>query len=391
MVIVAALPFATESLAMLIAASLGGLAIHLVHRRRDRVRARALAEQVLWLRHRIAELPGLAHQPEWAARRRPDDFDPLLGELADALELGCERLAEGLGINARERGELQVALRRFDRWATFAKLQGSLRHDLATPINVMLGRATLLLRHPALGDELRPQLETMLEQGQRVTRLLEHPGTWTSALTPALIASSDAEPGVPGFSDELLELLAEQARVHAHTRHLHSQARTPEPESPPASELRWPVGAEGLRVRVADRLEARLAPITSGRLVALGSLLVEVAVGLADTAQKDIDISLSRIELTDPDDPRVRPGSFITLRVTFQPSEASIPTRERIAALTSEPYDAHLAAHCNPATLLGLTLLELVARRCAGFIEIHRTDERPEIHMDVHIPEGTDA
>ncbi|MBA3538064.1 MAG: HAMP domain-containing protein, partial [Deltaproteobacteria bacterium] len=73
-----------------------------------------------------------------------------LGELANEINLMCERLSEERG--ARERATEQ--LRHADRLTTVGKLASGLAHELGTPLNVVKGRARLIVDREVEGAEV---------------------------------------------------------------------------------------------------------------------------------------------------------------------------------------------------------------------------------------------
>jgi signal transduction histidine kinase len=91
-----------------------------------------------------------------------------LGELANEINLMCERLAEEQ--NARARATEQ--LRHADRLTTVGKLASGLAHELGTPLNVVSGRAKLIADHEVEGDEVVDSARIVAEQAERITALI---------------------------------------------------------------------------------------------------------------------------------------------------------------------------------------------------------------------------
>jgi signal transduction histidine kinase len=91
-----------------------------------------------------------------------------LGELAAEINLMCERLAEERA--AREQATEQ--LRHADRLTTVGKLASGLAHELGTPLNVVRGRAKLILDHEVEGDEVANSARIVVEQAERMTALI---------------------------------------------------------------------------------------------------------------------------------------------------------------------------------------------------------------------------
>jgi signal transduction histidine kinase len=91
-----------------------------------------------------------------------------LGELATEINDMCERLAEERG--ARE--QATEALRHADRLTTVGKLASGLAHELGTPLNVVRGRARLIVDHEVEGEEVDRSAKIVIEQAERMTALI---------------------------------------------------------------------------------------------------------------------------------------------------------------------------------------------------------------------------
>lgn len=91
-----------------------------------------------------------------------------LGELANELNLMCERLAEES--RARERATEQ--LRHADRLTTVGKLASGLAHELGTPLNVVIGRARLIADREVDGQDVIDSARIIAEQAERMTALI---------------------------------------------------------------------------------------------------------------------------------------------------------------------------------------------------------------------------
>ncbi|MEO8701878.1 MAG: ATP-binding protein [Kofleriaceae bacterium] len=91
-----------------------------------------------------------------------------LGELAAEINLMCERLADERA--AREQATEQ--LRHADRLTTVGKLASGLAHELGTPLNVVRGRAKLILDGEVEGEEVNNSARIVVEQAERMTALI---------------------------------------------------------------------------------------------------------------------------------------------------------------------------------------------------------------------------
>ena len=91
-----------------------------------------------------------------------------LGELAKEINVMCERLADES--HAREQATEQ--LRHADRLTTVGKLASGLAHELGTPLNVIGGRAKLILNKEVEGQEALDSARIVVEQAERMTALI---------------------------------------------------------------------------------------------------------------------------------------------------------------------------------------------------------------------------
>jgi two-component system NtrC family sensor kinase len=91
-----------------------------------------------------------------------------LGELANEINLMCERLAEEQDARARATEQLRHA----DRLTTVGKLASGLAHELGTPLNVVSGRARLIADGEVEGGEVVDSARIVAEQADRMTALI---------------------------------------------------------------------------------------------------------------------------------------------------------------------------------------------------------------------------
>ena len=124
-----------------------------------------------------------------------------LGELATEINLMCERLADARG--AREHATVQ--LRHADRLTTVGKLASGIAHELGTPLNVVGGRARLILDREV--DDPTESARIVAEQAERMTKLIRQ--LLDFARPPAL---HTAPVNVTTLSARVCELVATIAR-----------------------------------------------------------------------------------------------------------------------------------------------------------------------------------
>ena len=91
-----------------------------------------------------------------------------LGELANEINLMCDRLAEER--SAREAATEQ--LRHADRLTTVGKLASGIAHELGTPLNVVSGRARLIVRGEVEGNDVIESAQIVADQADRMTAMI---------------------------------------------------------------------------------------------------------------------------------------------------------------------------------------------------------------------------
>ncbi|HSR97365.1 MAG TPA: HAMP domain-containing sensor histidine kinase, partial [Kofleriaceae bacterium] len=91
-----------------------------------------------------------------------------LGELANEINVMCERLADEQSQRARATEQLRHA----DRLTTVGKLASGLAHELGTPLNVVSGRARLIAEKEVEGSDAIDSARIVAEQADRMTALI---------------------------------------------------------------------------------------------------------------------------------------------------------------------------------------------------------------------------
>jgi signal transduction histidine kinase len=100
-----------------------------------------------------------------------------MGELGREINAMCERL-----LAADERAERETEgriraieqLRHADRLSTIGKLASGLAHEVGTPLNVLLARAQMIRRGESEGNEVREDAGVIVEQGEKIARIIRH-------------------------------------------------------------------------------------------------------------------------------------------------------------------------------------------------------------------------
>lgn len=92
-----------------------------------------------------------------------------LGQLANEINLMCDRLAEERSARAAATEQLRHA----DRLTTVGKLASGLAHELGTPLNVVKGRAALIRDREVEGADVIDSARIIGEQAERMTALIQ--------------------------------------------------------------------------------------------------------------------------------------------------------------------------------------------------------------------------
>jgi signal transduction histidine kinase len=98
-----------------------------------------------------------------------------LGEIAVEVNAMCERMQEAQLRIAKETEERMAAeerLRLADRLTTVGKLASGMAHELGTPLNVVSGRAQMIVKGQSSGDEAKEDARIIWEQAKRMTQLM---------------------------------------------------------------------------------------------------------------------------------------------------------------------------------------------------------------------------
>jgi signal transduction histidine kinase len=108
--------------------------------------------------------------PPLAVERRDE-----LGRVAEAFNEMAERLEaaqDGLLAESERALELEQQLRRAETLAVAGKLASGLAHEVGTPLNIIAGRAEFLLKTLPLDGAARKDLETIVGQIDRISRII---------------------------------------------------------------------------------------------------------------------------------------------------------------------------------------------------------------------------
>jgi len=126
----------------------------------------------------------------------------------DLLLSRVTRIAEHRRL-ALEKSELEHQVRQAEKLAAVGQLTAGLAHEIGTPLNVISGRAEMLLERMAADDPSRGDIERILVQIERITKLV------TQMLNFARTRPPEIRPiGLLPLVQEVLALFEHQVRSH---------------------------------------------------------------------------------------------------------------------------------------------------------------------------------
>ena len=99
-----------------------------------------------------------------------------LSELAQAfnqMAVDLKKARERIIGEAEAKLELERSLRQSEKLATIGQLASELAHEIGTPLNIIYGRAELIRRKLEDKEELQKNLDIILHQTERITRIIQ--------------------------------------------------------------------------------------------------------------------------------------------------------------------------------------------------------------------------
>jgi signal transduction histidine kinase len=265
-----------------------------------------------------------------------------LGELAAEINLMCERLAAERA--ARESATEQ--LRHADRLTTVGKLASGLAHELGTPLNVVRGRAKLIVDREVEGAEVESSARIVVEQAERMTALIRELLDFARPRTP-----KKSPVNAPNLARRVCELVATIARKGNVTL-----------VPPPAD--------EALRAEADD-----------GQLSQVVTNLVVNAIQ-ATPAGGTVMIASRAIELPAPPFVGGAGTSWLTIEVRDTGTGMDEATRSRVF----EPF--YTTKDIGDGTGLGLSVSWGIIREHDGWIDIASTPGEGST-FTVYLPRGS--
>ncbi len=122
-------------------------------------------------------------------------------------EAGVIKGCEGYVVDITQQRMLEDQLRKTERLAELGTLASGMAHEIGTPMNVILGRAELLLRK-AMDEPTKRGLETILTQVERITKIMNQLLSYARK-RPSEQRSMDFVKAI----ENVLDMLVEKLRV----------------------------------------------------------------------------------------------------------------------------------------------------------------------------------
>ena len=143
-----------------------------------------------------------------------------VGVLAAEINQMCERLAAAQARVDEETNRRLAAseqLRHADRLTTVGKLASGLAHELGTPLNVISGRAKMIVRGQTAGDGLTESAQAIVDQAERMTNIIKQLLGFARRRQPQ--QRRESLRGIVDRTLALLAPLAQKSSVVLATRH----------------------------------------------------------------------------------------------------------------------------------------------------------------------------
>jgi signal transduction histidine kinase len=96
-----------------------------------------------------------------------------LGQAFNQMAIDLKRAQEQLIREGEIKLELERNLRQSEKLATIGQLASGLAHEIGTPLNIIAGRADLTMRKLGENEEAQKNLNIIVEQTERITKIIQ--------------------------------------------------------------------------------------------------------------------------------------------------------------------------------------------------------------------------
>jgi two-component system NtrC family sensor kinase len=247
-----------------------------------------------------------------------------MNDMADRL-LATRRALEE---SETERAAALEQLRHADRLRTVGQLSSTLAHELGTPLNVVSGHARSIEQEPTNLDDVRASSRVILEQAQRMTRILRNLLDFSRRK-----GNRPSPHSLATLAERSVETLAPLARRHRAI------------------------------VRVVSDKERALVRVDAQQMLQmLANLLTNAMQAMPDGGE--VDIVVDELDTSPPVGVHGRAGRYARIRVVDQGTGIDPDDVSRLF----EPFFTRKPE--GEGTGLGLAVVEGIVRGHGGFIEV---------------------
>jgi two-component system, NtrC family, sensor kinase len=271
-----------------------------------------------------------------------------LAELADSLNAMCIQLGDSQR-KIREETAARIAameqLRHADRLKTLGRLAAGIAHELGTPLNVVSGRAGLIVSGKLRPEEVGPSATAIKAEADKMTKIIRQLLDFARASTPHKTAVDLRQ--VVSQTVDLLRPLAQ--KQHVELRFAHSDA-------------------------------SAVAQIDAGQMQQVLTNLVINAVQ-AMSHGGEVEIAIRRQTARSPDDTGAREDAYFGIEIRDQ----GVGISEEHLQHLFEPF--FTTKGVGEGTGLGLSIAYGIVREHGGWIDVKSRPHEGSC-FTVFLPEG---
>lgn len=286
---------------------------------------------------------------DYAARVEVGQGDEI-GQLASEMNrLGArlEQTAEKARAERTERTATLEQLRRADRLSTVSKLASSMAHDLGTPLNVVSGRAMMIMSTPSCPPEIASDARIISEQANNMTQIIRR----------------------------MLDQARHRDAQHPSVRVAELMQRACALLEPLAAPRRVAIEHGGPAELLASVDEHKLLQV-------LTNLMINAIQAMPEGGR--LRLQATRVVVEEPPDSRAAAGAYIRISVEDNGVGIDANTLEKIF----EPFFSIKGSGGGMG--LGLPVCHSIVRDHGGWIEAHSQPGQGS-RFDVYLPQCNDS
>lgn len=272
-----------------------------------------------------------------------------IGGLAREMNRMSERIEQAWDEARHERSARTAALeqlRHADRLSTVGKIASSIAHDLGTPLNVVSGRAMMIMSTPGCPPEISADARIITEQADNMTQIIRQ------------MLDYSRSRALQRESVEVRELLA-----HAITL-----------VEPLADE-------QGVSIEHVEPAELVARMDQHKILQVLTNLMINGIQAMPDGGK--LELRASTVDIDDPPDSRAAAGTYVRISVQDEGVGIAVKSLERIF----EPFFTTKVE--GQGTGLGLPVCHGIVREHGGWIDVQSQSGKGS-RFDIYLPQSND-